>query len=250
MFDATSFRTELSLRLINIAFVAASVCGLGLLLTAVLRPVKAAQVQLQPVAEPVEQRAIPADESKTTTPDVVEAGKNDKDSKPTDVPAQSESSFRILDSTGEPVEGARIRLIHQNQTYRELVAHQLLHETTTDADGCFDLPPGKVIANAMDEKGISATWVTVPARGGKPERTWLLGTSAGAASLQLAAVWGMFDAKAVDGSAKVAEPIEITNTFRLPLFDTPLRIVNSDGSPAVAVVVTPTQSPMKPVSSL
>ncbi len=38
MFDATSFRTELSLRLINIAFVAASVCGLGLLLTAVLRP--------------------------------------------------------------------------------------------------------------------------------------------------------------------------------------------------------------------
>lgn len=153
---------------------------------------------------------------------------------------ETDPRFRILDDTGEPVAGATVRLIQQTQTYGELVDHQWLHETKTDQHGYFRLPDGRQVANAqMENSGISATWVTVPARHGEPERTWLIGTSAGAYSpymeslFSMAAQPGALEKKRQEGLKN------IPTTYMLPHWETTLRVRNHDGTPAIGVDVTP-----------
>ena len=171
-------------------------------------------------------------------------------SDPKKEPESTDLPFRILDSSGEPVSGATVRLIHQSQTYSELVEHKVLHETGTDGDGYFHLPPGKQVANAQsDDNGFSATWVTVPAREGKPQRTWLLGTSAGAYSPDMELVYAMFTPSETTSVPERLEKLRkqmdvagnIPTTYTLPACETTFRVVHSDGSPATGVAVTPIQ---------
>ena len=93
----------------------------------------------------------------------------------------NDSEYQIINTDGKPVVGATVRLIVQPRTYRDMVEHKVLHTTTTDKDGRFELPEGRqaVDPQGNDTGGYSATWVTVPATDNQPERTWLLGTSAG-----------------------------------------------------------------------
>jgi len=157
-------------------------------------------------------------------------------------PKNSDLRFRILNSSSVPVSGATVRLIHQTQTFRELVEHKLLHETKTDAEGYFRLPPGKLVTNAqVEDNGFSATWVTVPARQGKPKRTWLIGTSAGAYSpyMEFIFAWGT-SREALENLYKgVGVPKEFPTTYTLPDQKTTIRVVNYDGSSASGIDVTP-----------
>ena len=161
-------------------------------------------------------------------------------------PETEDVRFRILNSSDEPVSGATVRLFHQTQTFRELVEHKLLHETKTDQDGYFRLPPGKQVANArIEDNGFSATWVTIPARDGKPQRTWLLGTSAGAYLPYMEMVYhtfsnpeGQTDSQKAMSILKSA-PKSIPTDYSLPECETTVRVVNHDGSPAAGVSVTP-----------
>lgn len=152
--------------------------------------------------------------------------------------------FRVLHGSGEPVAGATVRLIRQTQTYRELVQFNVLHETKTDDDGFFRLPLGLQVANAEAvDGGFSATWVTVPARDRQPQRTWLLGTSSGAYSPYMELIYSMIEKPAILESPAEGwgDPKKIPSTYRLPEWKTVVRAVNSDGSPADGVAVTPIQ---------
>ena len=178
--------------------------------------------------------------AKKTAADLPENGaiQSDSDQKP----KSTDPRFRILNGSGEPVNGARVRLIHQTQTYRELVEHRLLYETKTDQDGYFRLPPGKQVANAQDEdNGFSATWVSVTAHEGKPKRTWLLGTSTGAYSPFMEFVYAMATKpetlQNLQKGLGVAK--DIPTSYSLPDRETTIRVVNHDGSPAAGVGVTP-----------
>ena len=163
-------------------------------------------------------------------------------------PDTANSRFRILNSSGEPVSGATVRLIHQTQDFRELIEHELVHLTTTDEDGYFQLPPGKQVANAQEGGGgFSATWITLPARDGKPERTWLLGTSAGAYSPYMKMIYRLFsNPKKQVTRERMREMHEemvadknIPTTYTVPEWETTIRVVNHDGPPATGVTVTP-----------
>jgi beta-lactamase regulating signal transducer with metallopeptidase domain len=159
--------------------------------------------------------------------------------------------YRILSATGEPIANAMVRLIYQKEDFRELIVHSVKHETKTDVDGYFQYPKEfKVpfqVANEDDGSGISATWVTLPADEEQPEQTWLLGSSAGVRFPFFEAVMGMWrDPKKVSSLSaapadKDAKSIELPNVFRLPKFETTIRVVNADGSPAAGVQVTPSQ---------
>ncbi len=178
--------------------------------------------------------------AKRTAAGPPEPGSSQSDSE--QKPKGTDLRFRIQSSLGEPVSGATVRLIHQTQTYRELVEHKLLHRTKTDEGGYFRLPPGKQVANARSEdNGFSATWVTVPAHNGRPKRTWLLGTSSGAYSPYMEFIYAM---ATNPGALKnlhegLGVPKSLPTTYTLPDCKTTIRLVNRDGSPAAGVSVTP-----------
>lgn len=70
-----------------------------------------------------------------------------------DATNDSNASWQIVNNDGKPIAGATIRLIAQNQTFRNLIQHKPLHKTTTDADGRFRLPEGKSVANEIADDG-------------------------------------------------------------------------------------------------
>ena len=159
--------------------------------------------------------------------------------------------YRILSADGEPVSNAVVRLIYQKEDFRELIAHSVKHQTTTDADGYFQYPKEfKVpfqIANEQDSGGHSATWITIPANEREPEQTWLLGSSAGVRFPYFEAIAAMMrDPKKASSFSETPagndmKSPELPNVFRLPKFETTIRVVNADGSPAAGIQVTPSQ---------
>ncbi|MFO0999577.1 MAG: M56 family metallopeptidase [Planctomycetaceae bacterium] len=168
------------------------------------------------------------------------------DQKPT-AAEKAANRYRVLSATGEPVSDAVVRLIYQKQTFRELISHDLKHETTTDAEGSFEYPFGVQVANEMDNGGFSATWITLPAHDGQPAQSWLLGSSAGVRFPFFEAIGAMMrDPKKASpisaaSTGKEAKPLELPKVFRLPKFETTIRVVNADGSPAAGVQVTPSE---------
>lgn len=164
-----------------------------------------------------------------------------------DAAAPAVNRYRILSASGEPVADAVVRLIHQRDTFRELVTHVEKYETKTDAAGFFEYPNGLEVAQEMDADGFSATWVTVPAHQGQPQQSWLLGTSAGVRFPFFGAVIGAlhYAGKApvrVEGAPGLNnEPPELPTVFHLPKFETTIRVIDENGSAAVGVEVTPSR---------
>jgi hypothetical protein len=188
---------------------------------------------------------------KTGTPNAPDPEtKASADQKPP-VAEKAANRYRILSADGEPVSNAVVRLIYQKEDFRELIAHSVKHQTTTDADGYFQYPKEfKVpfqVANEQDSGGHSATWITVPANEKEPEQTWLLGSSAGVRFPYFEAIAAMMrDPKKASSFSETSagdntKSSELPNEFRLPKFGTTIRVVNADGSPASGVQVIPSQ---------
>ena len=170
-----------------------------------------------------------------------------------DRPKAEKQFWRLVDSSKNPVAGAKVQLIAQSHGLRNAIKHKLLHETTSDADGRFQLPEGESIVNEMGgyapDVGLTATWVTVPARDGKPARTWLLGSSAGIRfplSEAIAAAWPGITG--TPGQTTIPHVVRINgwpriapHTIQLPDQASTIRFTRPDGQPAVGVTVVPTQ---------
>ncbi len=188
---------------------------------------------------------------KTATPNApAPETKTSADQKP---PAAEKAAnrYRVLSADGEPVSNAVVRLIYQKEDFRELIVHSVKYETKTDADGYFQYPKQlKVpfqVANEQDSGGHSATWITIPANEKEPEQTWLLGSSAGVRFPYFEAIAAMMrDPKKASSFSETpagdnTKSSELPNEFRLPKFETTIRVVNADGSPAAGVQVNPSQ---------